>query len=73
MAVDPTQLSQTDKQHLAALAEKTGDEAVREAVKAFLERSAEQAEPNRAPSTEQTRPILGSLRRHHERRAAGGY
>ena len=57
MAVDPTQLSQTDKQHLADLAEKTGDETVREAVNAFLERSAEQSEPNGAPPTEQTRPI----------------
>ena len=57
MAIDPTQLSRTDKQHLADLAEKTGDTAVREAVTAFLERSAEQAVPNRAPSPEQARPI----------------
>ena len=57
MAIDPTQLSRTDKQRLADLAEKTGDEAVREAVKAFLERSAEQAVPNGAPAPEQARPI----------------
>ncbi len=57
MAINPTQLSRTDKQHLADLAEKTGDEAVREAVKAFLERSVEQAVPNGAPSPEQARPI----------------
>ena len=57
MAIDPTQLSRTDKQRLADLAEKTGDEAVREAVKTFLERSAEQAVPNGAPSPEQARPI----------------
>lgn len=57
MAIDPTQLSRTDKQHLADLAEKTGDKAVREAVEAFLERSAEQAEPNGTPSPEQVRPI----------------
>ncbi len=57
MAIDPTQLSRTDKQLLADLAEKTGDKAVREAVEAFLERSAEQAEPNGAPSPEQVRPI----------------
>ena len=57
MAIDPTQLSRTDKQQLADLAEKTGDKAVREAVTAFLERSAEQAEPNGAPSPEQARPI----------------
>lgn len=57
MATDPTQLSRTDKQNLADLAEKTGDTAVREAVKAFLERPAEQAVPNGAPSPEQARPI----------------
>ena len=57
MAIDPTQLSRTDKQLLADLAEKTGDKAVREAVKAFLERLAEQAEPNGALSPEQVRPI----------------
>ena len=57
MAINPTQLSRTDKQHLADLAEKTGDKAVREAVEAFLERSAEQAEPNGPPSPEQVRPI----------------
>ena len=57
MATDPTQLSRTDKQHLADLAEKTGGKAVREAVKAFLERSAEQAEPKGVLSPEQVRPI----------------
>lgn len=57
MAIDPTQLSRTDKQHLADLAERTGDKAVREAVKAFLERSAEQAETNGPTSPEQARPI----------------
>ena len=57
MAIDPTTLSQTDKQHLVEIAEKSGDEALCEAVNAFLERAAKKSEPNGAPTTEQTRPI----------------
>lgn len=57
MAIDPTELSQTDKQNLADLAEKTGDETVREVINTYLERSAKKPEPNGAPTTEQARPI----------------
>ena len=51
MAIDPSELSQTEKQHLTELAEKTGNETVREGVNTYLERSAKKAEPNGAPTT----------------------
>ena len=57
MTIDPTALSKTDKQYLAEIAEKSGDETLCEAVNAFLERSAQKSEPNGASSTEQARPI----------------
>ena len=57
MPIDPSELSQTDKQHLAELAEKTGDETVREVVNMYLERSAKKSEPNGAPTTKQAHPI----------------
>ncbi len=57
MAIDPTALNQTDKRHLIEIAEKSGDEALCEAVNAFLERAAKKSAPNGAPTTEQARPI----------------
>ena len=57
MVIDPTELSQTDKRHLIEIAEKSRDEALCQAVNAFLERSAKKSEPNGTPTTEQARPI----------------
>lgn len=58
MATDSTTaLNQTEKQHLAELAERTGDERVRAAVHTYLEEPGQKSEPNGAPPTEQARPI----------------
>lgn len=57
MAIDPTALSQTDKQHLVEIAEKSGDEALCEAVNAFLERTTKKSEPNGSLTPKQVRPI----------------
>jgi hypothetical protein len=55
MAIDPTELDQTDKQHLVELVEKTGDEALREAVNAYLERAAKESESNGLSDAEHDR------------------
>ena len=46
MAINPTSLAPEDLQTLSDLADKSEDEALREAVDAYLERSAEHASVN---------------------------
>lgn len=46
MAIDPIELSQTDKQHLVEIADKSGDEALRAAVDAYLNHTAQLSESN---------------------------
>jgi len=57
MTINPVELSQTEKQHLSELAEKTRDDSVRAAVDAYLERVDETAEPTGISPTRQARPI----------------
>ena len=53
----PIRATPDGKQHLAELAEKTGDETVRDVVNTYLERSAKKSEPNGAPTTKQAHQI----------------
>lgn len=66
MEIDATKLSQMEKQSLSALAEKSGDDGVRAAVDAYLERGDEPAEPNGAAKSDQAREQAF-------REAAGGW
>ncbi len=57
MAIDPTELNQTDKQSLVKIAEKYDDQTFRTAVNAFLERAAQKLEANSEAAVAHPRPI----------------
>lgn len=46
MATNPSELSQEDRRALTQLADKSGDKGLRDAVNAYLKRSAKGSEPN---------------------------
>ena len=55
MSMHPTDLSPIDQQALAELADKSKDEALREAVNAYLARSGTSPEPNGTPLSKEKR------------------
>ena len=55
MAIPPTDLSPEDQQVLSELAAKSQDEALRQAVNSYLERSREPSQSNGSPDSEPER------------------